>query len=337
MAETLISDIIKPAIFLPYVVERTAELSALVQSGIVDADPTYTGLANGPGSVIDMPFWQDLHGEDEVISDTGSLSTDKIVAAEDKAIIMNRGKGWSTNDLAGLIAGDDPMMRIGDLVADYWARRLQATVIALLTGVFASTLMNVSNTKDLHRTTAGTVTDANTLNGKTFLDAKQVLGDASGKLTGIAMHSLTETDLLKRDLITFRPDSEGKLTLKTFQSMDVVVDDSLPVETVAGLLVFTTYIFGKGAIALGVSTNDKRIVGGFGTWRLEYARAAGAGQDLMYNRRRFILHPRGVKFLGSNMAGSSPSNLELMDGNNWQRVYETKNVRIVRVRHNVSV
>jgi hypothetical protein len=337
MAETLISDIIIPSVFLPYVVERTAETSAFIQSGIVDADPTYTTLANGPGTVIDMPFWQDLSGEDEVISDTGSLSTDKIVAQDDKAIILNRGKGWSTNDLAQYISGDDPMGKIGDLVGDYWARRLNHGVIAMLAGVFASALMAASNTKDIYLATGATVTDKNTLNGKTFLDAKQVMGDASGKLTGIAMHSLTETDLLKRDLITFRPDSEGKLTLKQFQQLNVVVDDSLPVETINALLVFTTYLFGQGAIAFGVSTNDKKIVGGFGTWRLEYARAAGAGQDLMYNRRRMILHPRGIKWLGANMAGSSPSNTEMTDGNNWQRVYEAKNVRIVRVRHNVSV
>jgi hypothetical protein len=37
-AETLISDIIQPELFLPYVVQRSAQLSAFVASGIMDVD-----------------------------------------------------------------------------------------------------------------------------------------------------------------------------------------------------------------------------------------------------------------------------------------------------------
>jgi len=53
------------------------------------------------------------------------------------------------------------------------------------------------------------------------------------------------------------------------------------------------------------------------------------------NRRRFVLHPRGVKWVGSP-AGSSATNAELATGTNWVRVYEPKNVRIVAFKHKLG-
>jgi hypothetical protein len=41
-----------------------------------------------------MPFWQDLSGDDEVLSDTDPLDTDKIVASQDVAVLLMRGKAW---------------------------------------------------------------------------------------------------------------------------------------------------------------------------------------------------------------------------------------------------
>lgn len=34
-----------------------------------------------------------------------------------------------------------------------------------------------------------------------------------------------------------------------------------------------------------------------------------------------------------SVAGSSPTNAELSTGGNWERVYESKNVRIVQFKH----
>lgn len=337
MAETLVSDIIQPEIFLPYVVERSAQLSALVASGIVDTDPGFVALANGGGSHVTMPFWNDLTGEDQVLSDTGALVTKKITTSADAAVIHNRGDSWSTNDLAGILAGDDPMKRIGDLVATYWARKTQALVIATLEGVFASPLMAASNVHDIAATVGNPVALANTLHAPTMIDAKQLLGDVSEKLTAIAMHSAVYSNLLKNNLITFVPEAAQGTPIRQFLGLNVIVDDSLPTEVVDGKAVFHTYVFGAGAIAMGVSTNNETIEGGAGnsTWQLEFARQSLAGQNIMINRRRFVCHPRGVKWLGASVAGLSPTNDELANGANWIRIYEPKNVRLVMIRHNV--
>ena len=113
MAETLVSDVIVPEIWVPYVIQRTAEVSRLFGSGIIEQNPEFARLAAGGGSSVNMPFWNDLTGSDQVLSDQAALSTKNIAAAQDVAVINNRGDAWRTNDLAGLLAGDDPMAEIG--------------------------------------------------------------------------------------------------------------------------------------------------------------------------------------------------------------------------------
>jgi hypothetical protein len=336
MAETLVSDVIVPSVFLPYVVERTAELSQFFTSGVIEQSPEFGQLAAGAGQTVNMPFWKDLAGDDQVLSDTGALTTKKITTSGDAAVIHNRGDAWATNDLAGLLAGSDPMAAIGDLVADYWARKTQKMLLSTLKGVFTAASM-ATNSHDIYDADGVGIAAANALNSLTFLDARQKLGDAGGKLVAIAMHSMVRTSLVKLDLIETIPGSEGEPDLDRFMGMEVIVDDGMTVEVVGGANVYSTYLFGKGALAMGVADigNGNPIEGGTGTWELEFARNALAGQNIMINRRRFIMHPRGVKWLGASMAGLSPTNVELETGTNFLKVFETKNVRIVRIRHNV--
>lgn len=122
---TKIADVIVPEVFNPYVIERTAELSALVKCGIIVKDKELDALALAGGRLINMPYWKDLNGDDEVLDDNGALTPGKITAGQDVAALLMRGKAWSVNDLATALSGDDPMKAIGDLVAEYWARQRQ--------------------------------------------------------------------------------------------------------------------------------------------------------------------------------------------------------------------
>ena len=50
--KTLVSDVVVPEVFVPYVIERTAEKSRLIQSGIIDNDAQFNALANQGGRTI---------------------------------------------------------------------------------------------------------------------------------------------------------------------------------------------------------------------------------------------------------------------------------------------
>src|SRR5690606_37633865 len=98
-ASTRIADVIVPEVFNTYLIERTAELSALVQAGIIVPDPQLDELAATGGTVLNMPFWSDLTGDSEILSDTNPLSVNHIAAKKDMARLHTRGKAWGANDL----------------------------------------------------------------------------------------------------------------------------------------------------------------------------------------------------------------------------------------------
>jgi hypothetical protein len=51
-----------------------------------------------------------------------------------------------------------------------------------------------------------------------------------------------------------------------------------------------------------------------------------------------VLHPRGIRWtpVSGVPAKTSPSNTELENVANWTRVYEPKNIRIVRMTFNIG-
>ena len=357
MPKTKISDVIVPSVFNPYVIQRTMELSALFQCGIVANNPELDKLASSGGATINMPYWEDLDGEDEVLSDSTALTPEKIKAGQDIAVLLMRGKSWSSNDLAATLSGADPMAAVGDLVAGYKARRMQAALISILTGAFAGTGMK----NKVYDATCNSA-DGRAINGETFLDALQLMGDAKGLLTGVAMHSSTETRLRKNNLIQTELDSNNE-PIAIFMGKRVIIDDDCPrvatykvttdstpttgktyytksgnvytaVESpasnpaTAGYYEFdkwkyTTYLFGAGAIGYG---NGKPEV------PTETDRDSLASDDILIHRWHNILHPRGVKWIGTP-AGASPTNAELANGSNWYKVYEDKAIRMVKFDH----
>ena len=321
MPATRIADVIVPEVFNPYVIKRTAELSELYQSGIIQNDPAFDRLATSGGRLLNMPYWNDLTGADEVLSDQNPLQVENITSGQDIAALIMRGKAWGVNDLARALSGDDPMGAIGDLVAAYWARRMQVILLNVLAGIFSAANM-AGNLLDISQVAAPAVS---AITGQTAVDALQLLGDAKDRLTGFMMHSMTEASLIKQGLITQELETVNgqSVRVKRFLGKRVIVDDGCPVN----VNVYTTYLFGEGAIAYG---------NGAAPVPTETDRDSLKGDDILINRKHFILHPRGVAFQDAAVVGSSPTNLELANAANWSRVYENKNIRIAAFIHTLK-
>ena len=325
MSATKISNVIVPEVFNPYVVEKTAELASFYLGGIISNDASLNVLATQGGKLINMPFWNDLSGADEVLSDSSALTVNAITASKDIAALHARGKAWGVNDLAKALSGDDPMMRIGDLVADYWARRMQDVLISSLTGVFADNIANDSSDMVVNKAVE-TIAGAVKLDGDLFIDGQATFGDAIGRVSGIAMHSDTYNHLKKTDNISFLRESKGDLEIVTYRGLPVIVNDTLPKRagTTSGY-VYTTYLFGNGAFGYGQ---------GQAPVPTETDRDSLAGEDILITRTHFLMHPRGIKFTSTSVAGEFPTNTELQNATNWDRVYERKNCRIAAIIHN---
>lgn len=322
MAATKIADIIVPDVFDPYVTERTAELTELYLGGIITRDPQFDALANSGGKILQMPFFKDLTGDDEVLSDSAALTAGAITTGQDNSRLHMRGRAWGVNDLAKALSGADPMRAIADLVAAYWARRYQAVLISSLTGLFLDNTTNDSGDM-VHSVASETIAGqsaATKMGAAAIIAAAGTLGDAWGKLTAIAMHSVPFQELQNQNVIVYEVPAGQTIKIPTYLGYRVIVDDGCPVR--AGStdgFVYTSYLFGEGAVAYGQ---------GGAPVPSETDRDALAGEDYLITRSHFIMHPRGVEFLEGSVAGEAPTNVEAALAANWNRVYERKNVRV---------
>ncbi|QGF21709.1 major capsid protein [Bacillus phage vB_BcM_Sam46] len=329
MAIVRLGDVIQPTVFTAYTQQKTLEKSALVQSGIVEHNAEFDTLASGPNTLVDMPYWTDLTGDSEVMSDDGFLTPGKIGTAQDTAKKHGRGRAWGANGLSALLSGDDPMGAIGDRVADYWVREDQKLLLATLKGVFADDKMS-GHIHDISTETA----DGALLSGATFVDSTQLLGDAKDILTGVMMHSAIEAYLVKRQLIEYKDTvNELNQTIKVpyFMGKRVIVDDAMPFTPAD--LIGEMYLFGQGAIAKGNGTHPNII-----QTEVDRDPLASSGEDILVTRRVFMLHPRGIKWTNSVVAKAPfPTNAEIADGANWERVYDPKAIRIVKFKFKITL
>lgn len=67
MPGTTLQDVIVPELFNPYVINRTMELSALLQCGIIVNSSEFDTLASQAAPTVNMPFFEDLTGESEQV------------------------------------------------------------------------------------------------------------------------------------------------------------------------------------------------------------------------------------------------------------------------------
>lgn len=329
MAATTIGNLVVPQIWVPYIQELTATKSALIQSGIVDTDSTYADLASGGGATINMPFFQDLSGASEILSETVPLTVNNITASTDVAVILRRGKVWGTSQLARYKPGADVTEAIAQRVAAYWVRDMQDTLISLLKGVFASTTMAAQHVLDRSIADGANAAATNLISSGASLDALKLLGDEVEAIQGMAVHSDIFYELEKQNQIEYlAPSEQNAAPIRTYKGKTLIVDDRLP--KVAGGtsgFVYSTYLFGNGSIAFGEGDigADEAV---------KFDEDILAGEEYMAYRKQMIMHPVGVKWNGATLAGDSPTNAELATANNWTRVYEKKNVRLLELKTN---
>jgi hypothetical protein len=337
MPGTTLRDIIVPELFTPYVINRTMELSALLQCGVITNDSKFDELASQESPYVNMPFFEDLTGESEQIIEDVDLESNKIGSNKDVAVIIRRAKMWSATDLSAAMAGVDPMGAIGTLAAYFWVRDMQKELIALLKGIFGTIPATTDPVADAITRLDSNLLDISSLSGGAakwsagaFIDAQQLLGDAQEQLTAITMHSATKSALKKQNLIATEHPSMGG-DFESYQGKRVIVDDGCPATGTGTNRVFTSYLFGQGAIALG---NGSPV--GFVSTEVDRDKKKGSGVDYLINRKTNILHPRGIKFTNASVAKTEgPSRLELANPINWLPVYEPKQIRIVAFQHKI--
>jgi hypothetical protein len=332
---TLRSDIIIPEVFTPYVIEQTTQRDAFLASGVVQ--PLAELNATEGGDFINVPFWKaNLSGDFEVLTDSSSLTPGKIQADKQVGVILHRGRAFESRDLAALAAGSDPMAAIGAKIADYIANQRQKDLLSCLGGVFGTLGTTSSSAAFFPLAIDGESGDTPTvLSPRHVAEAKSLLGDQGDKLTAIAMHSKVYYDLVERKAIDYvaTTDARGTTTTQSGGSLVAAYGGSVDVPTYCGLRVivsddvqtsgsgasteYATYFFTQGAIASGEQM----------AMQTETDRDILAKSDAMSIDLHYVYHPVGAKWA---VTTTNPTRAQLETVGNWSKVYETKNLGIVR-------
>lgn len=321
---TRLSDLITHDNWAPWFDQYSTQNSALVQSGIVTRTDEFDQMALASGLTHNMPFYDDLPdtAPNKSSDDPAVTSTpDGITTGQDVATKCADNQSWSSMDLNVSVnhEGDDPVQRIFRKIGGYWLRSDQQYLISSITGVFADNITN--DASDLVHDV--TLAADPTLSAANFIDALQLLGDAKERITALVVHSAVETVMAKADLITTIPDSEGKAMIKFFMGKRLIVDDTCPVSGAD----YTSYAFAEGAFAWGEGMPKNPLE----TERIPAA-GNGSGQDVLYSRREWILHPRGFKYTGPD----NPTRAQLALASSWDRVYDQKLARVVGILSRLS-
>lgn len=336
MAVTRLTDLIVPTIFAQDYLKATMVRSEVFKSGIVVNDPLMAKLcAANQGSIFNVPFYKDVaNTEANVGSDDPAVAAtpQNITTGQDIACKQFRNQSWSTMDLEAAMASSDPMARIKSVVAEYWARQYNFFAINTLVGVLNANVAQNSGDMVVNVATdaVGAPSAAEKMSADLILTAKQTMGDAAKALKILLVHSVVWTNLQKLNLIAFIPNDKADVGFGTYLGYSLVVDDSLPAVAGTNRITYTSVLAAPGVLKYGAGAPANPV---------EVSREAlagnGEGQEILTTRNHFAMHPAGVKWTSSSMAGKSPTWAELATAANWNRVYaERKQIGLAFLKTN---
>ena len=165
--------------------------------------------------------------------------------------------------------------------------------------------------------------------------AKALLGDQGDKLAAVCVHSAIYYDLVERKMVDYVLATDGNGgsatasggsiagayggndTVPTYCGLRVIVSDDVTTTGSGASKEYSTYFFTQGAVASGeqaglTTETDRDIL---------------AKSDAMSIDLHYCYHPVGAKWA---VTTTNPTPAQLQTVSNWSKVYETKNLGIVR-------
>ena len=165
-------------------------------------------------------------------------------------VVVGRANAWTEKDFSyDITGGVDFMENVAQQVAEYWDEIDQATIVAILNGVFSMTDTEGARFVSEHTHDVHAVQNSE---GKTgFMDGttlntaiQKASGDHKNKFSLAIMHSVVATNLENMKILVYLKynDANGmerETGMATLNGRLVIIDDSMPVLEDEGTATFT--------------------------------------------------------------------------------------------------
>ena len=280
----------------------------LIKSGAIVLRPDLaTKLSDDVGgNYITTPLKGLIGGSPANYDGVTNMPSSSTLTFTHSRIVTGRMNSWTERDFSyDITGGYDALENVAEQVNDYWNDIDQLTLIDILTGIFSMTssegqLFVDNHTYDVTANAATAEVGAGCIGSTTLNTAIQrACGDNKGKFSLVLMHSVVATNLENLKLLAYMKgtDSEGiqrDLTLATLNGKLVLIDDSMPTQTLytgAGVYKVTlggTYAEGDKVsvdgteVTVGETVTAATIAGQLETAlsaNTKYTDAAGTGAD----------------------------------------------------------
>lgn len=338
------SDVIIPEVFTPYLIEASTVRNSFITSGVVTAMDALN--ATEGGDKVTVPNWKaDLSGDAERLTDSTSLIPGKITADKQIGVILHRGRAWEARDLSRLAAGSDPMGAIGSKVADYVTNQQQKDLLATLSGCFGALGSSNSGAAFADLCVDASGSGETPLGPRQIAAAEVILGEDSDKLGAIVIPPVVYADLKERKAIDFVTATDARVTASSiaagsitalnafggsvaaaytantqvpyYMGMRVIVSKDVPTSGSGSSTKYGCFVMSTGAVGTGQQAG----------LRSETDRDILAKSDAMSVDWHNIYHPLGARYIGP----VNPARTDLSTSGNWEKVFETVNIGIVRI------
>lgn len=270
------------------------------------------------GNYISLPMTGRIGGTAINYDGATNITATALETFLQSMIVVGRAKAWEEKDFSFDITGHDFMADIAAQVAEYWDDVDQATLLAILAGMFGVTTNSfaANHTLDLTSATKKTV-DATSLNAV----VQKAAGANKNIFTVAIMHSVVATNLENQQLLEYikGTDANGmqrSTNMATWNGRTVLVDDDVPVDTTGTNPVYTTYILGAGAF-------DYCDVGAKVPSEIYRDPTTVGGKDMLITRQRKLFAPKGFSFVQPSTAIISPTDAQLATAARWTPVKDS--------------
>lgn len=332
-----ISDVFVPDAQAKYVQEYSTTKSALWQSGIVSGDAFIrNALAAVGGNQFTVPFNKSVEDAEALDGDDtdNDITPDKLTTGTQKAIRSFKTYAWEAKALAALLADNKPTEAVVNMLVKFWINNYQKNLLSSLKGVFGD---NANDGDDMTHNiysdvVTGSLTAANYISDDALTEARYTMGDHWGVIGAMCSHSKVIKELRKQEPNSFIPASQSNIGFTTYQGMVVLEDDSQTVTAGSSSPSYQTLLFAPGAIAY---ENDNNVTLPQEV-KWEGARGNGAGSEVIYTRRSFVMHPRGFDYTPAGGDENTPvTKTNLETAARWNRIVaDRKQVGIARLLSN---
>lgn len=293
--------------------------NALIKSGaLVKSSLITNAFKSGTGTFARrFPLMGRISDADPVNYDGRTdIPYDSIGTLSYRASSFGRAKAWGENQFVyDITGGVDPLSWMGQQIADYWDDQLMKTITDVIAGMFSMTDAVSAEFVEKH---TFDITGADSLDkelGDTTLNSavQRASGQYKGIFTSVIMHSDVATNLENQKLLNYVKGTdpngmERDMSMATWNGRRVIIDDGVPFDPDTGK--YTTYLLGSGAFY-----HDE--LGAKNAVEKERIPREKGGIDILINRRRSYIIPRGISYIGEP-ATDSPTNAEFRDGKSWQ-------------------